>query len=60
MAAGAVACVLSGAGPSLLAIARSDPQPLAEAMTAAFRIAGLEARAFTPTISTTGAQVISS
>ncbi|GAP13359.1 homoserine kinase [Longilinea arvoryzae] len=58
--AGAVACVLSGAGPSLLAVARGDAQPLAEAMTAAFRAAGLAARAFTPSISPIGAQVASS
>lgn len=54
--AGAVACVLSGAGPSLLAIARSDPRPIAEAMRVAFQAAGLGARAFTPSISPVGAQ----
>lgn len=55
--AGAVACVLSGAGPSLLAVARSDARPLAQAMQAAFQAAGLPARAFTPSISPIGAQV---
>lgn len=55
--AGAAACVLSGAGPSLLAVARADPQPLADAMTAAFQAAGLFARGFTPSISSSGAQV---
>jgi len=55
--AGAVACVLSGAGPSLLAVARSDPRPLAAAMLAAFQAAGLSARAFTPVVSPIGAQV---
>jgi len=55
--AGAVACVLSGAGPSLLAVARSDPRPLAAAMLAAFQAAGLPARAFTPVVSPIGAQV---
>lgn len=54
---GAAACVLSGAGPSLLAVARGDPHPLAEAMAAAFRAAGLPVRAFTPSISPVGAQV---
>ena len=55
--AGAAGCCLSGAGPSLLAIARSDPRPIAEAMAAAFRAFGLEARAFTPAISSIGAQI---
>lgn len=55
--AGAAACVLSGAGPSLLAVARGDPHPLAEAMAASFRAAGLPVRAFTPSISPVGAQV---
>ncbi|TLN25330.1 hypothetical protein FDZ74_02455 [bacterium] len=54
---GAAACVLSGAGPSLLAIARGDARAVAGAMAAAFQAAGLPARAFTPSISAIGAQV---
>ncbi len=55
--AGAVAVVLSGAGPSLLAILRkpSDLQTVAAAMVDAFKQAGLSTRVFTPSISQEGA-----
>jgi homoserine kinase len=57
--AGAVAVVLSGAGPSLLAILRkfSDLQGVAAPMVEAFKQAGLSARLFTPMISKEGASV---
>jgi homoserine kinase len=57
--AGAVVVVLSGAGPSLLAILRkfSDPQNVAAPMVEAFKRAGLSARVFTPLISEEGASV---
>ncbi len=57
--AGAVAVVLSGAGPSLLAVLRSteDSPKVARAMQKVFLSHGLETRAFTPDISLTGAGV---
>ncbi len=54
--AGAAACVLSGAGPSLLAVVRENPAEIGEAMAAAFLNAGLEARLFMPVISRGGAE----
>lgn len=54
--AGAVACVLSGAGPSLLAVVRENPARVGVAMTEAFRVAGLEARLFMPGVSMGGAE----
>jgi homoserine kinase len=44
-AAGAAGCVLSGAGPSLLAAVRGEAAPVARAMEAALREAGLAGRA---------------
>ena len=41
---GASAVAISGGGPALIAFARSQPQPLAEAMTAAFTAAGIDVR----------------
>ena len=57
--AGAVAVVISGAGPSLLAILRkpSELQSVAACMVDAFKQAGLSARVFTPLISKEGASV---
>src|SRR5206468_6644998 len=40
-AAGALGCVLSGAGPSLLAVVAGDDTPVAAAMEAALRRAGM-------------------
>src|SRR5216117_1908052 len=40
-AAGALGCVLSGAGPSLLAVVAGDDTPVASAMEAALRRAGM-------------------
>ncbi len=56
---GAIAVVLSGAGPSLLAVLRSiqDSEEVAQAMRSAFMNAGLETRVFTPKISSKGANV---
>jgi homoserine kinase len=57
--AGAAAVALSGAGPSIMAVARQpeDAVLIAGSMVAAFKQAGLSARAFTPHISNLGAQV---
>ena len=57
--AGAAAVVLSGAGPSLLAILRdtSQSQNISTVMVKAFQQAGLSARVFTPKISSNGASV---
>jgi homoserine kinase len=57
--AGAVAVVISGAGPSLLAVLRnqSDIKAVTTAMIDAFKHAGLSARVFTPKISKVGASV---
>ena len=43
-AAGALGCVLSGAGPSLLAVGTGDPAPIARAMGLALGRAGLPGR----------------
>lgn len=55
--AGAAAVVLSGAGPSLLAVLRrqTDLQSVTAAMAEAFRQAGLSSRVFSPGISQAGA-----
>ncbi len=54
---GAAAVVLSGAGPSLLAVTEhaGQRQAVADAMLAAFSQAGLSARAYFPAISSHGA-----
>jgi homoserine kinase len=54
-AAGAVACVLSGAGPSLLAVATEGADAVARAMEAALNEAGLAGRASVLEIDTAGA-----
>jgi homoserine kinase len=58
--AGAAAVALSGAGPSLLAVARDqhDLPEISRAMEAAFNKAGLPARSFFPHITPVGAQMI--
>ncbi|KAF0111925.1 MAG: Homoserine kinase [Chloroflexi bacterium] len=58
--AGAAAVVLSGAGPSLLAVLRnqSELQDVAAVMVDAFERAGLTARVFNPPFSNKGASVI--
>jgi homoserine kinase len=53
--AGALGCVLSGAGPSLLAAARGAAQPVARAMEAALTLAGVAGRALPLPVDTTGA-----
>ena len=55
--AGALACVLSGAGPSLLAAVAEDPGDVARAMTGALRAAGVEGQARALDVDTTGAVV---
>lgn len=44
--AGAAGCVLSGAGPSLLAAVRGSAEPVARAMESAFGESGIPCRAF--------------
>lgn len=55
--AGAVASALSGAGSSLLAILKSEAESpkVIEAMQSAFKHAGLDSRAFSPSIAFSGA-----
>ncbi len=57
--AGAAAVVLSGAGPSLLAVLRKkeDQKSVGEAMQGAFVKAGLKARIYTPEIERAGASI---
>lgn len=56
--AGAAAAAISGAGPSLIAFCPADPQPVAAAMTAAFRAAGVNARPLLLGVSPVGAQIM--
>jgi homoserine kinase len=56
--AGALGCVLSGAGPSLLALVSGDGHAVARAMETALRAAGVEGRAQTYTVDTSGATVV--
>lgn len=56
-AAGAVACVLSGAGPSLLAVVTGDADAVARAMEKALAEAGLRGTASVLSVDTTGATV---
>jgi len=53
--AGALGCVLSGAGPSLLAAVTDSPERVAEAMEGALRRAGVEGRALVLPVDTAGA-----
>jgi len=53
--AGALGCVLSGAGPSLLAAVTDSPGRVAEAMEGALRRAGVEGRALVLPVDTAGA-----
>ena len=55
--AGALGCVLSGAGPSLLAVVPGDGAVVARAMETALRAAGLEGRAQAHEVDTAGATV---
>src|SRR5262249_47894125 len=57
--AGALGCVLSGAGPSLLALATSDGGVVARSMETALRAAGIEGRAHMYAVDTTGAPITS-
>jgi homoserine kinase len=56
--AGALGCVLSGAGPSLLALVCGDGGAVAPAMETALRAAGVEGRARAYAVDTTGAVVV--
>lgn len=53
--AGALGCVLSGAGPSLLAAALEDPAKIGEAMTGALAASGIEGVARVLEVDPTGA-----
>jgi homoserine kinase len=53
--AGALGCVLSGAGPSLLAAVHGATQPVAGAMERALTSAGVEGRALSLPVDTAGA-----
>ncbi len=57
-ASGASAVTISGAGPSLIAFSAGDPEPIARAMTEAFREREVKARAFMLSTSPSGAEVI--
>jgi homoserine kinase len=57
--AGALGCVLSGAGPSLLALVAGDGGAVARAMESALRATGVEGRARAYAIDTAGATVTS-
>jgi homoserine kinase len=54
-AAGALGCVLSGAGPSLLAVVAGDGAPVAVAMEAALSRAGISGAAHAFDVDTSGA-----
>jgi homoserine kinase len=56
--AGALGCVLSGAGPALLAVATDGPEAVARAMEHALRGAGLTGRAHALAVDRTGAETI--
>jgi homoserine kinase len=56
-AAGAVGCVLSGAGPSLLAVVRDDADVVARSMESALAAAGIRGRAAALAVDTEGAVV---
>jgi homoserine kinase len=58
LAAGALGCVLSGAGPSLLAPARDDAEAVARAMEAALASAGVRGRAWALAVDTDGAVLL--
>jgi len=58
--AGALGCVLSGAGPALLALVADDGQTVARAMERALRAAGVEGRAQAYAVDTAGATVLES
>jgi homoserine kinase len=53
--AGALGCVLSGSGPSLLAVVRGGAEPVARAMEGALTAAGVGGRALPLPVDTTGA-----
>jgi homoserine kinase len=55
--AGALGCVLSGAGPSLLAVAEGDAGPVARAMEAALHAAGVSGTARELAVDTTGVTI---
>jgi homoserine kinase len=54
-AAGALGCVLSGAGPSLLAAVRDDAEVVARSMEGALAAAGVRGRAYAFAVDTEGA-----
>jgi homoserine kinase len=57
--AGALGCVLSGAGPSLLALVAGDGAAVARAMEQALRAAGVQGKAQAYMVDTVGATIVS-
>jgi homoserine kinase len=57
-AAGALGCVLSGAGPSLLAAVREGGDAIARSMEGALASAGIRGRAWTLAVDTEGAVIL--
>jgi homoserine kinase len=57
---GATGCSISGSGPSIFALAESEPiaQSIGEAMVAAFSSAGVASQAFVSQINATGATIV--
>lgn len=58
--AGAIASVLSGAGPTMLALSEKDPENVGEAMRLAFKRFGVEAKIVCTKICNNGAKTIDS
>lgn len=57
--AGALGCVLSGSGPSMVAFTLGEEKLVAEAMKEAFRKNGVDSRAIILTVDTEGANIFS-
>lgn len=58
LAAGALGCVLSGAGPSLLALTKEQPEQVARHMKAAWARHGIQAENVTVAIDDAGAKIL--
>ena len=56
--AGAAAYALSGAGPGIIAFVKHDPRQVAQAMEAAFLLAGVKSRSLVLSVSNIGAVII--
>ena len=58
LAAGAIACSISGSGPSVFALCKGDASRVAAAMKKAFRSAGLRSDVFVSRINSRGARLL--